>query len=83
VTATDSFDAEKQEELLDYFISWMKVDGVIVFSLRNELKKAYRTPLVSLFNSADARVDAVKTTMSDAIFSTAKLLHTYGQVPPR
>lgn len=78
VTATDNFDAEKQEELLDYFISWMKVDGVIVFSLRNELKKAYRTPLVSLFNSADARVDAVKTTMSDAIFSTAKLLHTYG-----
>ena len=78
VTATDSFDAEKQEELLDYFISWMKVDGVIVFSLRNELKKAYRTPLVSLFFSADERVDAVKTTMADAICQTAKLLYEYG-----
>lgn len=78
VTATDTFDAEKQEELLDYFISWMKVDGVVVFSLRNELKKAYRTPLVSLFSSADERVDAVKTTMADTIFETADLLCHYG-----
>ena len=78
VTATDNFDAEKQEELLDYFISWMKVDGVIVFSLRNKLKKEYRIPLVSLFTSADPQVDAVKTTMSDAIFKAAELLCSYG-----
>ena len=51
VTATDNFNADTQEELLDYFISWMKVDGVIVFSLKKELKKDYRTPLVSLFSS--------------------------------
>ena len=78
VTATDSFDAEKQEELLDYFISWMKVDGVIVFSLKSPLKKAYRTPVISLFSSADQNIDAVKTTMADTIFETAALLSDYG-----
>ena len=78
VMATDHFDAEKQEELLDYFVSWMKVDGVIVFSLRNELKKAYRTPVVSLFFSEDKRVDAVKTTLENTVAETAKLLYDYG-----
>ena len=78
VTATDSFNAETQEELLDYFISWMKVDGVIVFSLKSQLKKEYRIPLVSLFTSADPQVDAVKTTLNDTIFETAELLYRYG-----
>ncbi len=78
VTATDNFSKETQAELVEYFISYLKVDGIIVFSLRNELKKAYDTPIVSLFASEDDHVDSVRIDFGAAIRDAAQTLLDYG-----
>ena len=44
----DDFDTEKQLELIDYYASYLKVDGIIVIGLKVEPKKGYETPIVGL-----------------------------------
>ncbi len=78
VTATDNFNKETQAELVEYFISYLKVDGIIALPLRNKLKKAYDTPIVSLFSSADDRVDLVHNNVNQAVKAAAQLLIDYG-----
>lgn len=76
--ATDDFSKEKQADLIDYFSSYLKVDGIIVFNLKVKLKKNHDTPLVALFSGVDERVDTVfvdtRTTIKDAV----ALLWDYG-----
>lgn len=76
--ATGDFSAEKQEELIDYFSSYLKVDGIIVFGLKVRLKKSHKTPLVALFSGADERVDTVVVDANSAIKDAAALLWEYG-----
>lgn len=78
IVATDNFQAEKQAELIDYFCSYLNVDGIIVFSLKSPLKKAYDTPLVALFSSADDTVDYIETTFAPAADTAVRLLVDYG-----
>ena len=76
--ATDDFNNTKQAELVDYFSCYLKVDAIIAFCLRNRLKKAYDTPIVSLFGTADDKVDSVKTNLDFAMQSAVDLLFSYG-----
>ena len=78
VLAVDDFVQEKQAELIEYYCSYLKVDGIIVFSLASVLKKAYTTPIVALFHSADNKVDTVKVNREAAIYSAVKLLTELG-----
>lgn len=61
------FSAAKQNELVDYYASFLKVDGIIVFGLKNSLKKGYSVPIVSIFPSIDASVDSVSIDISAAM----------------
>lgn len=80
VIANDKFNKKRQEELIEYFASYIKVDGIIVFNLSSPLKKGYTIPIVSVFGSADPNVDYVNynTTkaIEDAIDTLIKLGHT-------
>ena len=78
IVATDDFQEKKQEELIDYFCSYLNVDGILVFSLRSHLKKAYDTPIVVLLSSQDETVDCVKTSFAIPINNLAELLSDYG-----
>jgi len=62
VISTYDFDDKKQAELVEYYASYLQVDGILVFSLMSPLKKACRQiPIVSLHGSTDADVDTVQT----------------------
>ena len=76
--STDDFSDYKQLELIDYFSCYLKVDGILVFSLKNPLKKAYDTPIVSLLSSADQKVDSVVDDYTLAMQNAVDLLNRYG-----
>jgi DNA-binding LacI/PurR family transcriptional regulator len=79
VVSAYHFDYEKQEELIDYYASYLNVDGILVFSLHNPLKRGYDVPIVSLFSAKDPTVDQVnvdlKAPMEDAIRTLYELGH--------
>lgn len=72
--ATDNFDMSTQAELIDYFSSYLRVDGIIVFSLRSKLKKSYDTPIVSLFSCKDDNVDSINIEFRPAMREAIKML---------
>lgn len=80
VIANDKFDKNRQEELIEYFASYIKVDGIIVFALSSPLKKGYKIPIISVFGSADPKVDHINydrtKAIEDAISTLIKLGHT-------
>ncbi len=78
VISADGFNGEKQRELIEYYASYMGVDGIIVFGLRTELKKGYDTPIVSMLYSKDHTVDFVGVNFRQAMTDALKLLVDYG-----
>lgn len=78
VVAEDHFDTARQAELIEYFASYLHVDGILVFDLRAEIKKGYDIPIVSLFTCADKRVDAVLSDFTDAIATLLSRLYELG-----
>ncbi len=78
VISADGFNEEKQRELIEYYASYMGVDGIIVFGLKSELKKGYDTPIVSLFHSDDSSVDFVGVNFRQAMMDALKVLVDYG-----
>ena len=78
VISSFDFNAKKQAELIEYYASYLKVDGIIVFSLMQNIKKGYETPIVSLFSSIDNAVDSVNIDMKSAINEAIKTLKLYG-----
>lgn len=78
VISTDHFNSSMQAELIEYYASYLKVDGIIVFGLKNKLKKGYDTPIVSVFSTVDTSVDTVDVDFESAIFEAVKTLSEYG-----
>lgn len=76
--SADDFSASRQAELIEYYTSYPKVDGLIVFGLRSRIKKGCEIPIVSLFSSSDEYVDSVNTDMKSAIDQIVNTLHRYG-----
>ncbi len=74
-----NFDQATQAELLEYFSAYLQVDGIIVFVLKNILKKGFNTPIVSLLASKDEMVDTVAVdivpAVNDAVSRLRKLGH--------
>ena len=60
VVSADHFSPSKQAELIDYYIAYLKVDGLIVFNLNAPIKKAYDRPIVALFSNNASYVDFVQ-----------------------
>ena len=73
--STYDFSETKQKELIEYYASFLRVDGIIVFSLKAKLKKGYDTPIVSLFSSKDPMVDTVKSDILLAVEELVRILY--------
>lgn len=80
VISTDDFNTSKQAELIEYYSSYLRVDGLIVFSLKAPLKKGYDIPIVSLFHTADSGIDSVQIDMAAAIHDAVTTLTEMGHL---
>lgn len=78
VISTDGFSLAKQAELIEYYASFLKVDGILVFGMKCDLKKGYETPIVSLFSCEDSKVDSVDVSFESAMIEAVKLLTELG-----
>ena len=74
VVSADHFSPSKQAELIDYYIAYLKVDGLIVFNLNAPIKKAYDRPIVAIFSNKASCVDFVKVDMRGALDRAVSLL---------
>lgn len=73
------FDTQKQLELIDYYSEYLQVNGIIVFSMAaTEVKKDYRAPIVSLFDSKNSMIDSVKVDTNTAFKKSIELLKSLG-----
>lgn len=78
IVSSDNFDKNKADELIEYYASYMKVDGIIAFGLKSALKKGYKTPIVSVLSDISSSVDTVEVNLENAVFDAVKLLNDYG-----
>lgn len=78
IVSSDNFDKKTSDELIEYYASYMKVDGIITFELKSALKKGYTTPIVSVLSDISSSVDTVEVNFKNAIFDAVKLLDDYG-----
>ena len=79
ILSTDNFNADKQEQLIEYYSEYLKVDGILVFDLQFQLKKGQTVPLVSLYSSAkDTNSDCVGIDVKSAISDAIQLLQQNG-----
>jgi len=78
LVSTDHFNTNIQSELMEYYISYLKVDGIIVFGIKEELKKGYDIPIVALFNSCDTSIDNITINTSHAFYETLDTLISLG-----
>ncbi len=78
VVSCDHFDPETQAELIDYYASYIHVDGILAFGLKTPVKRGYDIPIVALFSSVDTSVDSVKNDMEGAMREAFSLLYGLG-----
>ena len=78
LVSTDDFSASKQAELIEYYASYLKVDGLIVFGFKTDLKKGYDIPIVSMLSGKNDYVDSVRTDLRSAIFEAVETMIFYG-----
>jgi len=76
--SVDNFNEKKQAELIEYYASYLHVDGIVVFGLRSPVKKGYDIPIVSIFSTIDANVDSVNVSMMGAMEEAVELLYRNG-----
>ncbi|MBQ4050453.1 MAG: LacI family DNA-binding transcriptional regulator [Oscillospiraceae bacterium] len=78
VISTDHFDDERQTELLEYYDSYLQVDGIIVFGLKQPLKKGFETPIISIGGIDDPQADCISSCIIPAIREAAAELIALG-----
>jgi len=76
--SSDHFSASNQEELIDYYASFLRVDGLFVFDLQAPLKKGYNIPVISLLSNVDNSVDSVQVDNEPAIREAVAYLDCLG-----
>lgn len=57
---SDDYEGSCQEELIDYYVSYINVDGMFVFELKSPLKKGYDIPMVSMFSTCRTDTDSIE-----------------------
>lgn len=71
--SVDDFDAEKRHELIEYYASYLHVDGILVFGLDKEVKKGYETPIVAIGDSIKG-IDNVNINFEKGFYNAVKYL---------
>lgn len=82
LVSSDNFEPEDQQELVEYYASYLKADGMFIFDRQTPLKKGYSIPVVSLLsNRALARPHSLQVNleepMKDAIAHLRSLGHKH------
>ncbi len=72
------FNMDKQLELLEYYSSYLQVDGIIVFNLKKEPKNKFDTPIVSLGATPILNIDNVSFDPTPATLKALRLLNDLG-----
>lgn len=72
--STYQFSVNKQEELIEYYSSYLNVDGIFIIGLNNKIKKGYDIPIVSIFSEKEIETDSVNVNLYPAILSAVGLL---------
>lgn len=78
IVSSVNFNKSKADELIEYYASYMKVDGIIALELKSTLTKDYTTPIVSVLSDISSSVDMVDVNLESAVFDAVKLLNDYG-----
>ena len=79
LVSADGFDDEKQQELIEYYAEYLKVDGIIVFNMSSSIKKGHiQTPIVAVFSSKNVVVDSVRIEFETPIREAIKHLYDTG-----
>ncbi|MBE6555295.1 MAG: LacI family transcriptional regulator [Ruminococcaceae bacterium] len=77
--STDRFSRTARNELLEYYASYLAVDGILVFGLETPPKKGFDIPIVSLLGNRNLHVDHVyvdtESSILDAVSHLASLGH--------
>lgn len=72
------FNYSKQEELIEYYASYLQVDGIFVIGLKRPLKRGYDIPVISLFPENRSNTDSVSLDYYSPIFDAVELLKNKG-----
>ena len=78
VVSADGFQKATQSELVEYYASYLKVDGIFIFHLNEPLKKGYDIPIVCLYSSPNLTADTVNINLETPIFEAVALLRSLG-----
>lgn len=78
VISSDHFSIANQAELIDYYVSFLRVDGLFVFNLKTPLKKGYNIPIISLLGNTDNTVDSVQVDYEAGIKEAVTYLNSLG-----
>ncbi len=78
VISSDEFESSTQEELIDYYISYIKVDGLFIVHQRQPLKRGYDTPVVAILTAFDTMRDAINLDIYSALEDAVLQLHKLG-----
>lgn len=76
--STDCFNKNEQEELIEYYASYMKVDGILVLGLQQPVKNGYDIPVVSLLSSLGGTVDEIGLDIAGGINKAVEELYRLG-----
>lgn len=79
LVSADHFDPVRQSELIDYYASYLHVDGLIVFHLRKAPKKGADVPIISIGRDEwDAAVDCIQIDLETPIREAVAHLKALG-----
>lgn len=72
------FEGDAQEELLDYYVSHLKVDGVFVLGMQSPLKKGYDVPVIALLTASANIKDSINVDLATPIQNALNYLDNLG-----
>ena len=78
VISSYNFNNDKKQELIDYYASHLRVDGVFVIGSVDNLKKGYETPIVSLLHVENSFTDCVIIDLNTPIIKAVEILKDLG-----
>lgn len=80
IISSFDFKAEKMEEIIEYYSSYMGVDGIFIFHMFTQLKKGYDRPIVSLLSAPadEISVDSVCVDSTEAVCEAVAHLKSLG-----
>lgn len=73
--STDDFDGKKQLQLIDYYATFLQVDGIFVYRHDNHPLKEYDTPIISLSSCDSNTINTVYCSLEEPIQQAITHLH--------